>query len=138
MLTEIIKKYRDKSRYDLSCSETMIYAANEAYNLNLDKKTLKALAPFSGGMFKEDTCGALTGSLAVLGILFTNEVAHKSDHLKELVQEFHNKFEEKLKSRNCAELKPMYRSETKGCNDIIYTSGEILDKIVTRELSKKY
>lgn len=137
MLLEIMKKYRDKSKYDLSCSETILYAANEAYNLDLGEKTFKAIAPFSGGMWIEDVCGAITGSLAVLGILFTNNVAHKSDHLKELTLEFFEKFETTMQSRNCAKLKEMYRTEEKGCNEVIYTAGKILDEIVTRELEIK-
>ncbi|WP_373898693.1 C-GCAxxG-C-C family (seleno)protein [Haloimpatiens sp. FM7315] len=134
MLKDIVKKYRDKEKYDLSCSETMVYAANEAYSLNLDEKTLKALAPFSGGMWTEDTCGAITGSLAVLGILFTDKRAHNSDQLKELVIEFQEKFEEKLKTKKCDRLKSMYRKEEEGCNDIIYVASEILDYIIVREL----
>lgn len=134
MLIKSMKKYRDKSRYDLSCSETIIYAANEAYNLNLDENTLKALAPFSGGMWTETTCGAISGSLAVLGILFTDKVAHNSDHLKNLVIEFQQKFNNYLKSSICSELKPMHRSEEHGCNAIIFEAGKILDNIVTREL----
>jgi C_GCAxxG_C_C family probable redox protein len=137
MLVDIIKKYRDKSKYDLSCSETMIYAANEAYHLNLDQNSFRTMAPFSGGMWVEEVCGAITGSLAVLGILFTNNVAHESEHLKELTLEFFNKFEAKLGSRNCAKLKEMHKTEEEGCNDIIYTAGEILDEIVTKELAAK-
>lgn len=134
MLVTIMKKYRDKNKYDFSCSETMLYAANEAYHLDLDEKTFKAIAPFSGGMWVEDVCGAITGSLAVLGILFTNHVAHESDHLKELTLEFFETFERKMHSGNCAKLKQMYRTEEEGCNKIIYTAGEILDTIITREL----
>lgn len=65
--------------------------------------------------------------------IFTNERAHKSDHLKELVIEFQNKFNEKLKSSKCNELKPLYRTEKAGCNSIIFVAGEILDEIVSRE-----
>ncbi|WZL74560.1 C-GCAxxG-C-C family (seleno)protein [Clostridiaceae bacterium 35-E11] len=137
MLVELIKKYRDKTNYDLSCSEAMVYAANEAYNLNLDKNFFKAMAPFSGGMWVEEVCGAITGSLAILGILFTNNVAHESDHLKELTLEFFNKFETQMGSRNCRKLKEMHKTEEEGCNPIIYVAGEILDEIVTRELIAK-
>ncbi|WP_242846087.1 C-GCAxxG-C-C family protein [Clostridium novyi] len=97
MFIDVMKKYRDKSQYDLSCSESMIYAANEAYNLNLDTKTLKALAPFSGGMWTGTTCGAISGSLAVLGIMFTDKTAHNSAHLKSLVIEFQDKFQKNAK-----------------------------------------
>ncbi|QZY54451.1 C-GCAxxG-C-C family (seleno)protein [Crassaminicella profunda] len=136
MFIEIIKKYRDKTKYDLSCSETIIYAANEAYDLNLDQKTFRAMAPFSGGMWVEEVCGAISGALAVLGILFTNNVAHESDYLKELTLEFFEKFEKKLGSINCTKLKEMHRTEEEGCNKVIYIAGEILDEIIIREVKK--
>ena len=34
MLVDTVKKYYDKE-YDLNCAETIIYAANEEYGLNL-------------------------------------------------------------------------------------------------------
>ncbi|MTI67208.1 MAG: hypothetical protein FH753_11505 [Firmicutes bacterium] len=135
MLIEKIKKYRN-SKYNLSCSETIIYASNEEYDLNLDENTLKTMAPFSGGMMIEDTCGAITGSLAVLGILFTEDVAHKSDLLKELVKEFFIRFEDILYSRNCSKLKELHRTDDKGCNDIIYKAGKILDDLVKNNLER--
>ncbi|MCT4605457.1 MAG: C-GCAxxG-C-C family protein [Marinisporobacter sp.] len=133
MLVEIMKKYRDPNKYDLSCSETIVYAANEAYDLKLDEKVFRAMAPFSGGMWIEEVCGAISGALAVLGILFTNNVAHESDYLKKLTLEFFEKFHKKLGSINCTQLKDMHRTEDAGCNKVIYVAGEILDEIIIRE-----
>lgn len=136
MLKEYIKKYRDKTKYDLSCSETILHAANDAYNLNLDTSTFKAIAAFSGGMCIESVCGAVTASIAVLGILFTDKYAHNSPHMRKLVEEYLKKFQEKMTSRDCDKLKAKYRTEKEGCSYIIYVAGEILDEIVTRELHK--
>ena len=83
-----IRKFRDKNKYDLSCSETMIYAANEKYNLGLTESHFHMMAPFSGGMYEGQTCGILTGAIAVLGILFTDHVSHNSPLLNDEVIEF--------------------------------------------------
>lgn len=133
MLIEKARKYYDV-KCDFNCAEAMIYAANEEYDLNLHKKTFKTMAPFGGGMGIESVCGAITGSIAVLGIMFTNERGHKSPQVKELCQEFFQKFKVKLHTDNCCELKEKYRNDDIRCSLMIDTAAEILDEIIEREL----
>jgi len=132
MLLDAAKKYYDES-YDLNCAETILYAANETYGLNLDKKALKTMAAFGGGMAIEETCGALTGSLAVLGILFVEERAHESDRIKELAKDFFEKFKAVLYSDNCKKLKELYRNEEERCGRIVFAAAEILDKMIAEQ-----
>lgn len=133
MLLDKVKKYYDKN-YDLNCAETIVYAANEEYGLNLEKNTLKTMAAFGGGMGIESTCGAVTGALAILGIIFTKERAHESDKIKQLSQEFFKSFEDKLKTSNCKELKEKYRTDDEvRCSSILFAAAEVLDNIVIRE-----
>ena len=133
MLMDKINKYYTKE-YDLSCSEVMIYAASDEYNMNLKSETFKAMSSFGGGMGIESVCGAITGSLSVIGILFTKEKAHEGDRVKKLCQEFFQKFEAKLSTDNCAKLKAKYKKEDTGCRVMIETAAIILDEIVLREL----
>ncbi|HEY8891622.1 MAG TPA: C-GCAxxG-C-C family (seleno)protein [Clostridium sp.] len=133
MLMDKINKYYTKG-YDFSCSEVMIYAASNEYNMNLQSETFKAMSSFGGGMGVESVCGAITGSLAVIGILFTIEKAHEGTRVKKLCQEFFQKFEEKLSSNNCEKLKEKYKKEDSGCRVMIETAAQILDEIVLREL----
>lgn len=125
-------KYYDKS-YDLNCAEAMIYAANEEYGLMLDKKVLKTMAAFGGGMGVEEACGALTGALAVLGILFVDDRAHESERIKTLSKEFIENFREKLSTENCKKLKDIYRKDDIKCSFIVEAAAEILDEIISRE-----
>ncbi|AWI07042.1 C-GCAxxG-C-C family (seleno)protein [Clostridium drakei] len=133
MLKDTVRKYYDEE-YNLNCAETMIYGANEEYNMQLDKKTLKTMAAFGGGMGIESTCGVISGSLAVLGILFTKVRAHESEKIKELSQEFFEKFEEKLGTSECAILKEKYRNDEIRCIIMVDTAAEILEGIVEREM----
>jgi len=133
MLMDKINKYYTKE-YDLSCSEVMIYAASDEYNMNLKSETFKAMSSFGGGMGIESVCGAITGSLSVIGILFTKEKAHEGERVKKLCQEFFRKFEERLGTDNCAKLKAKYRNQDLGCRIMIEAAAEILDEIVIREL----
>ena len=129
-----ILKFYDSSQFDLSCSETILHAANERFDMHLPDSAFHIMAPFSGGMMIEDTCGALTGSIAVLGLLFTDNVAHNSPRLKVLVKEFFENFTSSMNSVTCSVLKENYRSEQSGCLEIILLAGEILESIITREL----
>lgn len=132
MLREKAEKYYSPE-YDLNCAETIIYAANEVYKLNLSKDALKTMAGFGGGMAVEEVCGALTGAIAVLGILFVEERAHEADTIKNLVTELFNKFEERLGTNNCKALKEKYREEEPiKCRSIILTAAEVLEEIIQK------
>lgn len=132
MLLEKVRKYYGKE-YDLNCAETMLYAANEEYNMNLTKETFKTMAAFGGGMAIESVCGVITGSLAVLSILFTKDRGHESDKVKNISKEFFKQFNEALKTDNCAELKKLYRNDETRCSLMVKVAAEILDKIVHGE-----
>ncbi|QCX34750.1 hypothetical protein FDN13_14150 [Caloramator sp. E03] len=136
MLKETAFKYYSKD-YDLNCAETILYAAKEEYKLNLDKNTLKTMAAFGGGMAVEGVCGAISGAIATLGILFTKDRAHESDRIKLLTKEFIEKFIERLGTENCKILKDKYRNDDIRCEKMIITSAEILDEIVKREIEKE-
>lgn len=136
MLLDVVKKYYGEE-YDLNCAETMLYAANEEYSLNLSKETFKTMAAFGGGMGVESTCGVITGAISVLGILFTKERAHESDYVKTLTQEFIENFNKECNSLNCDKLKELYRNDEIRCLNIVEKGAVILDNIVTRERNKQ-
>lgn len=133
MLKDTVIKFYDKS-YDLNCAETILYAANEEYGLKLNDKTFKSVAAFGGGMGIEGICGALTGGLAVLGIIFVKDRAHESDKIKELSQEFINRFNEKLGTYNCKELKERYRNDEIRCTRMLEEAADLLDEIIKIEM----
>lgn len=132
MLSDTVKKYYIGG-YDLNCAEAMLYAANEEYGMLLDKKALKTMAAFGGGMGVEDACGAMTGGLAALGVLFVKDKAHESDKIKRLSKEFIEAFKEKLSTENCKKLKDIYREDVNKCEYIVVTAAELLDKIINKE-----
>lgn len=132
ILKDKIKKYYS-DEYDLNCAETILYAANEEYEMNLQNETLKTMAAFGGGMGVEGVCGAISSALCVLSILYTKERAHEGNLLKELSQSFYSEFLEELGSENCKYLKAQYRNDEERCSKMIFTAGEILDKIVKEQ-----
>lgn len=133
MLTEKIEKYYSKE-FDLNCAETIVYSANEEYGLNLDKRALKMSSGFGGGMGIESVCGALTGGIMVLGVLFTKEKAHESERVKTLEKEFLSRYKDKMGDILCKPLKEKHHNDEVRCLNIIKEAGVILDDIVKREL----
>ncbi len=129
-MKDLVLKYQNKEIYDLSCSETILYASNEYFNLGLEASHFKMIAPFSGGMYIEETCGIASASLTVLGILFTDGVAHNSPRLKEISKAYLERFTQIYGSINCGLLKSEYRDEFTGCKDLIVEASLILVDIV--------
>lgn len=136
MLKELIQEgYGVKE--DLNCAETILYAANQVYHLNLNSDSLKLAAAFGGGMGIESVCGVLAGSLMVLGRLFIKETAHKHPEIKELSKELFDTFQKEMGDILCKPLKDNYRTEEKKCREVILKGAEVLDKIISRELNKR-
>lgn len=129
---EAVRHFRDKTKYDYSCSETMVVAANEVYQLKLPEEVFRAVAPFSGGLLTEDVCGILTGGLVILGIMYTNNVAHDSEKMQEVSKHYIETLKNRIKTTQCAELKPIYKTEDKGCNDLIALGAEVLEGVIAK------
>lgn len=136
MLADLIRNgFGEKE--DLNCAEKLLYGANIAYDLGLDKEALKLAAGFGGGMAIEDKCGALTASIMVLGKLFIKERAHESEKIKELSRKLFENYGKEMGYIDCAPLKKMYRTEELKCRNIILKAAEILDSIVTEAKNQK-
>jgi C_GCAxxG_C_C family probable redox protein len=129
MFTDVVAKYYEKE-LDYNCAETMLYAANEYYELNLSKDAMKTVASFGGGMAIGNVCGAITGCLAALGVIFTKEKAHESDKIKILTKRFIESFGKRFGYIDCAPLKDVYKTEEKRCSDMIVAAAEIMEEVV--------
>lgn len=133
MLKKKVEKYYN-SGYDLNCAEAILYAANDAYDLHLTKDTLKTMAGFGGGMAIEETCGAVTGAIAALSIMFVEDRAHEGEKIKTLVVKLFDRVEKRLGTNNCKLLKEKYRhNEEEKCKFIILAVAEVLGEIIEDE-----
>ncbi len=88
------------SRQNLNCAETMLYAANTAYDLGLPGAALKLAA----GLGVEGVCGVLSGGTMVFSALFVKERAYESDRVKKLNQEFIGRMEAILGDVRCSHI----------------------------------
>lgn len=120
----------DKASYHYNCAETLLNASNDYYGLGIDATFLKAIVPFGGGFYSERTCGAFTGGIAVLGLLFAEERPTLNERLKEVTKNWVEVFEGAFGSLDCKEIKPIHRDEIKGCGPVMARTADLLEEVI--------
>ena len=115
---------------DLNCAETMLWAANEYYHLGMSKTALHAASAFGGGMGVEAACGALTGGLMALGVMFSTERSHRDQKLTDLRDRFVTRFRSHFGSTECHDVKIKHRSALRGCEPIVEETATLFEQIV--------
>ncbi len=115
----------------LNCSETMLYFGNEFYNLNLNEFALKSMSGFGGGMFEEDVCGVVTGGIAVISMVLTNQTAYQTPNLSQAIIEFKKRIKDAFSSIDCRAIKPIHRDENFGCDQVIIKGLDILIETIS-------
>lgn len=118
---------------DLSCSETILYGANQTWKLGLDKNALKMAAGLSRGLYIESVCGALSAGAMVLSRIYIEDRAHESTRNGDLVKELIEEFRKLMGSEICSTLRENHRTEKEGCKAVICAAAGILDGIIERE-----
>jgi len=68
-LQQLSQKARDLLLQCGNCAQTSFYVLQEEFGLD-GQKILKALIPFPGLALRGETCGAVTGSLMAIGLVF--------------------------------------------------------------------
>ncbi len=127
---------RLSSREDLNCAETILYAADRAYDLRLPKAALKLAAGFGGGMGVERTCGVLTGASMVFSALFVHDRAHEGNRVERLNREFFRRMEDFLGHVDCGPIKKRWRTVEDGCHPVKIEAARVLQEIIDRELAE--
>lgn len=138
-MEEYIKNYNDfghdkpkeeKSLYHMNCAEVMLRAANDKYGFNLSEESFRMLQGFGAGFYSERTCGAFSGSLAALGVLYTEERPSDQAKMTEAAKLLVKEFEEEFGSLNCDYIKAHHRDSVSGCNPVKLRAGEVFNRVV--------
>lgn len=135
-MVELIRKDL-MSRENLNCSETMLHAADRAYNLQLPPEAFRLAAGFGGGMGVQKTCGAITGGIMAISSLFVGAKAKDDEYFKEINARFFQEVQEKMGSVDCDVLKEKYQDEATGCKPTVLMIAEILEKIIDQEMEAR-
>jgi C_GCAxxG_C_C family probable redox protein len=94
----------NKFKNGYNCAQSMVYSFAE--QLKIDKSVaLKLACGFGGGMGRtENVCGAITGGVIILGLIFgrgENEEKIKQEETYQYVRDFINKFKAKYGTIEC-------------------------------------
>ncbi len=108
----------------------MLLGSNEYYELNLNEETYRIMAGFGGGLHTEELCGALSGGVAVMGVVFSEEKGYEKDKIKAATKTFVESFKRELNSINCKEIKDVYRKDDIKCSPVVEKGAEILERII--------
>ena len=127
MLADVAENYFLQG--DFNCAESVLLAANDVYELGLDKDSCHRLvSAFGGGMGCGLLCGAIAGAMAALGQAAVTERAHVTEGLKELCADTAAKMEEALGSVNCSVIKPELFVEGRRCAETVRRAADVLEK----------
>ena len=110
-----------------SCSESMLMAANEEYDLKLTEEEILLFAGFRHGMGCRSTCGCLTGAIGVLSRMYAGR-----EDLKAICGNYVAFFTEKLNcgTTECAVLEATYRKDTPHCGVTVGMGADALKEYI--------
>ena len=130
MLKDLAVKYNREQHYN--CAESLIKAASDYYDLDIDPKSVTLMSGFGNGMMCGDVCGGLIGSIAIISYLYVEQkAAEDKPGLRKKLQKEIRAFEQALGSRLCREIKPKYFSRETGCSITIAKAADILENVIT-------
>ena len=93
-------------RNGLYCSEAVVRAFNEVYQLGLPESAYKMATGFGSGLGESGcACGAVTGAVAVIGLVAGRVKAYESERIAYLaVKQLHDRFKAEHKAMCCRVL----------------------------------
>lgn len=126
MLADVAERYFLEG--DFNCAESVLLAANEVYDLGLNKENCHLLvSAFGGGLGCGLLCGAIAGAMAALGQEAVNGRAHVTEGFKELCADTAAKMEAALGGVNCSVIKPVLFVEGRRCAETVRRAANVLE-----------
>lgn len=129
---------------DFYCSEAVIKTIVDEFKLDISEKAIAMASGFPVGIGGSGcTCGAISGGVMALGLVFGRTKAKdpRVDTAMKLSAELHNKFKDKHKSACCRVLtKNLESGSSEHMQQCISFTGEVAEetaKIIIREMKKK-
>lgn len=127
-------------RNGLYCSEAVLRAFNEVYQLGMPDNFYKISTGFGSGLGESGcTCGAVTSGVMVLGLIAGRNKAYESERMVYLaVNELHKRFREKYKSVCCRVLTKNVKWNSAEhkliCENYVIEAARITDDIIKNYL----
>lgn len=143
-----IEKIKEKaelyySNGDFYCSEAIVKTIKDEFNVDISDRIIAMASGFPVGIGGSGcTCGALTGGVMALGLIFGRDTEKDPavNHTMQLSKELHDDFQKTYKSTCCRVLtRGMTLGSAIHMKQCVAITGEIAKKtatIIIRELNK--
>ncbi len=127
---EFSKKDDEKPLYHKNCGETLIEALTIKYEIDIDAKAFKMLAPYGFGLGRGKTCGAFAGGVAAIGLMFTLDKPSTNDNMKEIVKKWVDVYTKRFGSIDCEYIRPRHKDPIRGCLKVQEEAGELFENFI--------
>ncbi len=124
MLKNIVEKYVNDN---YNCSESILRAMNEYYQLGIDEHGLKVASGFGGGLYSGDVCGCLTGAIMAMSVMLVEDKSNTTPNFKDEIRNFYQAFLKEYGSTNCCELRATQRHPQLGCKELMIRVGDFIE-----------
>ena len=125
-----------KSGYN--CAESIILGFKQVLDLDISPDAARMLSAYGGGVGKSGCmCGALSGSVAVIGFLKGRESnKEKLADIYDLSSKVHDNFEAEMGATCCRVLNPYVfgtKDQRKSCMEITVNAAKVMMKFLLEE-----
>lgn len=137
---KVAEKARDYFISGYHCSEAIIKAFNEEYDLKFNNRMIRMATGLGGGLGKAKcSCGTITTGAIILSSIYGRSDLRKDDTLAfDLSKELHDRFKEQFKVTCCRGLtrnvKWGHPNHVSTCSHYVYEAAVILSDILDRSI----
>ena len=139
-LSPVVKLTMELYRGGFYCSEALLRAFNETYNLGFPEDHLKIASGFGSGLGGAGcSCGTITSGAIVLGIIVgRNKKSESEEIIHQSSKKLHDKFRERNRVACCRILTRGVEWKSKDhidlCSKYVQDTAEILEDILLTDL----
>ena len=135
MLNDTVNDLKESIRHyylglDFNCSEALLLALNDRYDLKIPAESVKLLSGCGLGMGCMKTCGVLPSGLAALGAMVVKQRAHNTDNFSAVCAGLVNAVTRKMGSDQCTVLRETYRRDDVRCLQTIELAAEAFEEYI--------
>lgn len=121
----------DQELFHTNCAENLFRSACKKYGIEVPEAFVQAIIPYGAGMQTKNTCGALLGSLAALGMMYGEPKPTENLKMKAAVSKYVELFLNKFGEMKCEIVKPKFMDENESCTPVKCAAGVLFDEVVS-------
>lgn len=122
--------FRLYTTQNTNCSETLLEACNEIYDLQLPEGSSRLFSVFGSGMYSGNVCGALSALSAVLSYQIVEDRAHTCEALRPAQLTLVRNFREILGDTQCPKCKMMHHTPEHRCLKTCLLAAKAMEKTI--------